>query len=92
MYGVLSVRKGRQMISEKIRALRKLKGWTQIQLSRKIGLSLNSIHYYENEKSVPNVYTAKDIADALGVSLDYLFEPLTAREKEVIRRCEDDED
>jgi transcriptional regulator with XRE-family HTH domain len=58
--------------SKIITDLRNSKGWSQTDLSEKSGVSRVMIGKYERNEAVPSLDAAKKIADALGVSLDYL--------------------
>ncbi|MEE9362070.1 MAG: helix-turn-helix transcriptional regulator [Cellulophaga sp.] len=57
---------------EKITKLKKQKKLSQVALAETTGISRDAISKYERGDSVPSVDYAKRIADALGVSLDYL--------------------
>jgi len=57
---------------EKITKLKKLKNLSQVALAETTGISRDAISKYERGDSMPSVDYAKRIADALGVSLDYL--------------------
>lgn len=46
---------------------------TQQELAEKVGLSQETISQYENGTRTPNVHVAKQIATALGESLDCIF-------------------
>ncbi|MFY0604499.1 MAG: helix-turn-helix transcriptional regulator [Flavobacteriaceae bacterium] len=59
-------------LGEKITKLKKLKNLSQVALAEATGISRDAISKYERGDSVPSVDYAKRIADALGVSLDYL--------------------
>jgi transcriptional regulator with XRE-family HTH domain len=59
-------------ISSKITELRKQKGWSQYELSRQIEVSREIIGRYERGDAMPSIEIAKKLADAFGVSLDYL--------------------
>ena len=52
--------------------LRKQKGWSQIDLANESGVSREMIGKYERGIATPSLDAAKKIADAFGVSLDYL--------------------
>jgi transcriptional regulator with XRE-family HTH domain len=41
-------------LANKIRQCRKLKGWTQEQLARNIGVSLNTVQRWESGKTRPS--------------------------------------
>lgn len=55
-----------------IATLRKEKGWSQVDLADRSGVSREMIGKYERGKAIPSVDAAKKIADAFEVSLDYL--------------------
>lgn len=59
-------------ISKKITELRKRKGWSQAELSKRIQVSREIIGRYERDDATPSIEIAKRIADAFSVSLDYL--------------------
>ena len=59
-------------ISNKITLLRKQKGWSQTDLAKLIGSSREIISKYEKDSVMPSIEMAKKIADAFGVSLDFL--------------------
>jgi len=59
-------------IANIITQLRKSKDWSQSDLSNKSGVSREMISKYERKLAVPSIDAAKKIADAFGVSLDYL--------------------
>lgn len=59
-------------LGEKITKLKKLKNLSQVDLAEATGISRDAISKYERGDAIPSVQYAKKIADALGVSLDYL--------------------
>ena len=59
-------------LAEKITKLKKLKKISQVELAHITGISRDAISKYERGDVLPSVEYAKRIADALGVSLDYL--------------------
>jgi transcriptional regulator with XRE-family HTH domain len=59
-------------IAKIITELRKEKGWSQTDLAKESNVSREIIGKYERGEAVPSIDFAKRIADALGVSLDYL--------------------
>jgi len=61
-------------IGNRIVELRKKKGWSQTDLAKEVDASREAIGKYERDESQPSVETAKKIADALGVTLDYLVD------------------
>ena len=52
--------------------LRKRKGWSQPKLGKKVGTSGPIIGCYERGEMTPSIDMAKKLADAFGVTLDYL--------------------
>ena len=59
-------------IGQKIKQLRLEHGLRQQQLADKIGVSVSSISYWENELSEPHLYALIGMADVFGVTLDEL--------------------
>ncbi len=59
-------------ISNKMILLRKEKGLSQTDLAKLVGCSREIISKYEKDNVNPSIDIAKKIADAFGVSLDYL--------------------
>ena len=58
---------------ERIITLRKKLKWSQDDLAKKIGTSAPIIGRYERNEIKPSIETAKNIADALEVTIDYLI-------------------
>ncbi len=71
--------------------LRKQKGWSQTDLANKSNVSREIIGKYERGDATPSIDFAKRIADALGVSLDYLVgEGINAHfDKKKLQRIQD---
>lgn len=57
-------------IGESMRAARKKAGLTQKQLAKKSGVPQPSISTYEHDERYPSLFTATDMADALGITVD----------------------
>ena len=78
--------------------LRKQKSWSQTELARRIGSSREIISKYEKDSVIPSIEMAKKIADAFGVSLDYLvgegqnasFDKKTVKRMQEIESMDDD--
>jgi transcriptional regulator with XRE-family HTH domain len=77
--------------SKIITDLRKAKNWSQAELASKTGISQVMVGKYERDDAVPSIEVAKKIADALGVSLDYLVgEGINSNfDKKTLQRIED---
>lgn len=86
-------------IANIITNLRKQKGWSQTDLARESAVSREILGKYERGEAVPSIDFAKRIADALGVSLDYLvgegqnaaFDKKSLQRLQAIEQLPDDE-
>jgi transcriptional regulator with XRE-family HTH domain len=58
----------------RLRQLRKQKNLSQTELGELAGVHYTHISRYERNASMPNSETLRGLADALGVSTDYLME------------------
>ena len=78
-------------IGDRITLLRKQKGWSQTELANKIEASREAIGKYERNEAMPAVDTAQKIADAFGVTLDYLVNEGAAAsfDKTTVKRLND---
>ena len=56
----------------RIKELRKEKGLTLVELSKKVQIPNNTLSQYENEKRNPKTETWQALADFFGVSVPYL--------------------
>lgn len=65
--------------------------YTQDELAKKIGTSAPIIGRYERNEIKPSIETAKNIADTLNVTLDYLLggSENAVLDKELLKRLED---
>lgn len=74
-----------------IEELRKKQNWSQGELAEKTDVSRVMIGKYERGEAVPSIEAAKGIADAFGVSLDYLVgEGVNASfDKKTVKRLQD---
>ena len=74
--------------------LRKQKNWSQADLANKTDISQVMVGKYERGDALPSIETAKKIADAFGVSLDYLTgEGVNASfDKKTVQRLQDIQD
>lgn len=76
---------------ERILSLRKKLKWSQDDLAKKIGTSAPIIGRYERNEIKPSIDTAKNIADALAVTIDYLISGSGGMvlDKKTLQRLED---
>lgn len=77
-------------IAEKIRLTRQQKNLAQKELAERSGVNLKSLSRYELGTSIPQADTLKAIADALGVTTDYLLNEQTIEihDKELLQKFE----
>ncbi len=77
-------------IAERIRFTRQQQKLSQAQLAQKAGISSKSLSRYELGTSIPPADNLKDIADALGVSADYLLndDEVQVKDKELFKKFE----
>jgi transcriptional regulator with XRE-family HTH domain len=61
------------MLGERLIFLRKSRGWTQEEISKKIGVHRGTYSNYEANKREPDYKTLKKIADIYDVTTDYLL-------------------
>jgi transcriptional regulator with XRE-family HTH domain len=66
------MKKSIQIIGKKIRAIRKQKGLTQVDLANLLGCSQVMITSYENDSKLPSVTTLIKLSDILNVTVDSL--------------------
>jgi transcriptional regulator with XRE-family HTH domain len=76
---------------ERIITIRKKLKWSQDELAKKVGTSAPIIGRYERNEIKPAIDTAKNIADALGVTVDYLLggSDTLVLDKKIMQRIED---
>ncbi len=66
-------------MKNKVKELRRKRGWTQGELGEKLGISRQSVHSIETGKYDPSLPLAFRIADIFGASLDKIFDKTDAR-------------
>ena len=67
-------------VGERIVWHRQSMGYSQAELARIAGISRQCLWEYENDVADPKLFNATCIADALGISLDYLARGETKNE------------
>lgn len=60
------------IFNERLRALRKERGWTQPQTAEKLSIAYRNYQRLEADGNTPNFANLVQIADLFGVSMDYL--------------------
>ena len=83
------------MLGERLQYLRLEKGMTQKELSKVFKVSLKTIQFYEQNRTIPDIYLVAEMAKFFNVSCDYILGvvntpiPLDEREAEEFRRSVD---
>ena len=60
-------------IGKTIAALRKSKGWTQVELAEKLNVSDKAVSKWESEAGLPEIFQLPVMANLFDVSIDYLM-------------------
>ncbi len=71
---------GDQMLSEQLKLIRKANGFTQQALADAVGIERSTYASYETGRNKPDVILLKRIANAFGVSSDFILEIDTTKE------------
>jgi transcriptional regulator with XRE-family HTH domain len=78
---------------KRLHDLRRQRGWSQTELAAKVETSGPIIGRYERGDMTPSIDMARKIADAVGVTLDYLTggggTPEALQDKTMVRRLAD---
>ena len=61
------------MTSERIKALREARGWTQAELARRLNITRNGVNSWEQGLSMPSPACLVDLAKLFSVSTDHLL-------------------
>jgi len=61
------------MFGKKLRELRKIEGWTQEEVAKKLGISKQTYSNYENEKRKPSLSIIRELASIYNVNIDDIF-------------------
>lgn len=61
------------MLGERICALRKERGWSQVELAKKLNVAKQTVSNWENENIQPSIEMLVRLAKILDVSTDYLL-------------------
>ena len=69
------------ILGKRISYFRNLRGLTQEELGKKLGVTRQTIASWENNKKVPDIMTGRDIAKALDITM----EDLTGKEDSVMQ-------
>src|SRR5690349_20216347 len=74
--------------AERIKVLRKERGWTQSELARQVGIHEGNICRWEKGQNRPAGRTLEKVAEAFGLSVEELFGPRAEEQlaNDVLRR------
>ncbi|MBQ7485812.1 MAG: helix-turn-helix transcriptional regulator [Oscillospiraceae bacterium] len=61
------------MLNQRIRELRRSKGFSQVELAAKLGVTKQSVSNWENDNIQPSVEMLIQLAKVFSVSTDYLL-------------------
>lgn len=61
------------MLNQRIRELRQLRGISQVDLAKKLGVTKQSVSNWENDNILPSIDMLVKLSDYFGVSTDYLL-------------------
>ncbi|ARF68917.1 LexA family transcriptional repressor [Paenibacillus larvae subsp. pulvifaciens] len=61
------------MFGKKLKELRKLEGWTQEEVAKKLGVTKQTYSHYENETRKPSLEMIKELANVYRVNIDDIF-------------------
>ena len=62
----------RNIFSERFKTLRLNKNLTMVDIAKSLNISKQSVHEWQTRKTAPSIDKFVELADYLGVSLDYL--------------------
>lgn len=63
----------KETLGQRIARLRKEKKFTQDDLAKKFNVSTQAVSKWENDLSAPDISILKELANTLGVTIDYLL-------------------
>ncbi len=61
------------LAGQNLKYLRKLRGWTQEEFAKKLGIKRSLIGAYEEERAVPRLDVLETVSEIFKVTLDELF-------------------
>ena len=61
------------MLSQRIRELRCLRGWSQVELAKRLGLTKQTVSNWENDNIQPSIEMLMRLSRVFCVSTDYLL-------------------
>lgn len=61
------------MYGKKLKELRKIEGWTQEEVAKRLGVSKQTYSHYENENRRPSLDMVRELATVYQVNIDDIF-------------------
>jgi transcriptional regulator with XRE-family HTH domain len=61
------------MFEQQIESLRKKKGWSQVELARRLHISPSTVGMYEQGRREPPIDVLVAMSEEFGVTIDYLI-------------------
>ena len=61
------------MLGQRIHELRQARGWSQVELARKLNVSKQTISNWENDNIQPSIEMLVRLAQVLNITTDYLL-------------------
>ncbi len=74
------------MLGDRIALLRRGRGWSQMELAKRLHISASAVGMYEQGRREPSLEGLAELAGVFGVSADYLLtgRPLTKEDEAVL--------
>ena len=70
---IICYNKNMENFGEKLKDLRKERGWTQKKLAVLLGQAQSTIFYWEQNRQEPTISSLKKLCEVFDVSADYLL-------------------
>jgi transcriptional regulator with XRE-family HTH domain len=80
-FGYNSYLGGDDVYGKKLKELRKIEGWTQEEVAKRLGVSKQTYSHYENEKRRPGLDTIRELAGVYQVNIDDIFSQVLDNQK-----------
>ena len=69
-----------------IKEMREERGWTQLELANRLGVTPSTIYNWERGRFEPRLGQARDLAKALGIRIDEIEFVVSEREDDAPKR------
>ena len=61
------------MLGQRINELRKARGWSQVDLAKRLGITKQTVSNWENDNILPSIEMLIRLSETFGVSTDYIL-------------------